>query len=79
MTGKRGNKDFYKGRGAKSTGFHTRKGSYIIQPHKLRDFVVPDLTGFKLKPYVSHRTPNVVAQPITAAELVEKCQKDKSD
>ena len=22
-------------------------GSYIMQPHKLRDFVVPDLTGFK--------------------------------
>ena len=23
-------------------------GSYIMQPHKLRDFVVPDLTGFKV-------------------------------
>ena len=24
------------------------EGGYIIQPHKLRDFVVPDLTGFKV-------------------------------
>ena len=23
-------------------------GSYIMQPHKLRDFVVPDLTGLKV-------------------------------
>lgn len=59
------------GRGAKSPGYHTRKGGYVVVPNKIYDIVVPDLTGFKLKPYVSHKTPNVVCQPFAAQELLD--------
>ncbi|XP_062502180.1 large ribosomal subunit protein mL41-like [Corticium candelabrum] len=69
LTSKRGNRLFYKGRGAKSTGFHTKKGSYIVQQHKVPQFIVPDLTGFQLKPYVSHKTPKVLNPPLTVDEL----------
>ncbi|KAL2642922.1 hypothetical protein R1flu_010509 [Riccia fluitans] len=59
LTTKRGPKGFYKGKGCKSTGRHTSKGRYILMAEKLPQFVVPDLTGFKLKPYVAHNTPKV--------------------
>eukprot|EP00124_Ichthyophonus_hoferi_P000974 Ihof_evm6s43 gene=Ihof_evmTU6s43 len=44
---KMGDKNFYKGYGAKSVGSHTRKGHYIVRLCKIPEFVVPDLTGFK--------------------------------
>ncbi|AED94508.1 putative ribosomal protein L27/L41 [Arabidopsis thaliana] len=53
LSPKRAPRDFYKGKNCKPTGFHTRKGGYVVQPDKLPNYVVPDLTGFKLKPYVS--------------------------
>ncbi|KAK2655131.1 hypothetical protein Ddye_008183 [Dipteronia dyeriana] len=37
----------------KPTGFHTRKGGYVVVQEELPNYVVPDLTDFKLKPYVS--------------------------
>ncbi|KAJ1966959.1 60S ribosomal protein L27, mitochondrial [Dimargaris xerosporica] len=55
MTGKRGH-NYYKGTGTGSTGRHTQKGGYFIDWSKVRTYVVPDMTGFKLKPYVSYRT-----------------------
>ncbi|XP_011840539.1 PREDICTED: 39S ribosomal protein L41, mitochondrial [Mandrillus leucophaeus] len=33
------------------------------------EFVVPDLTGFKLKPYVNYRAPEGEETPLTAAQL----------
>lgn len=57
LTSKRGPKDYYKGKGALATGVHTRKGGYKVQKEKAPDFVVPDLTGFKLKPYVAYEVP----------------------
>ncbi|KAH7683015.1 large subunit ribosomal protein L41 protein [Dioscorea alata] len=53
LSSKRGPRDYYKGKNCKSTGFHTRKGGYVIVDEKLPRYVVPDLTDFKLKPYVS--------------------------
>ncbi|XP_009113524.3 39S ribosomal protein L41-A, mitochondrial isoform X1 [Brassica rapa] len=53
LSPKRAPRDFYKGKNCKSTGFHTKKGGYVVQPDKLPNYVIPDLTGFKLKPYVS--------------------------
>ena len=53
LTSKRGNKNYYKGNGAASTGQHTSKGGYRILASKLPVFNVPDLTDFPLKPYVS--------------------------
>lgn len=57
LTSKLGPKDYYKGKGAQPTGVHTRKGGFRVQPEKAPDFVVPDLTGFKLKPYVAYEVP----------------------
>lgn len=53
MPAKHGNKQYYKGSGSGAMG-HFEKGAYIIDPKKVRQFVVPDLMGFPLKPYVSH-------------------------
>ncbi|XP_022853843.1 39S ribosomal protein L41-A, mitochondrial-like isoform X1 [Olea europaea var. sylvestris] len=53
LTSKRSPRGYYKGKNCKPTGFHTRKGGYVVVPEKLPNYVVPDLTDFKLKPYVS--------------------------
>ncbi|PFX16332.1 39S ribosomal protein L41-B, mitochondrial [Stylophora pistillata] len=47
MTGKMGNNNFYKGRGVRNPGFHTRRAGYIIAQRKVPQFVVPDLTDFE--------------------------------
>ncbi|KAI9141519.1 mitochondrial ribosomal protein L27-domain-containing protein [Paraphysoderma sedebokerense] len=57
LTPKHGNKNFYKGTGSGAMGRHVRRGAYRINPRKVREFVVPDLTGFKLQPYVSWTVP----------------------
>ncbi|KAL1820608.1 hypothetical protein ACET3Z_015477 [Daucus carota] len=48
LTSKRGPRDYYKGKNCKPTGFHTRKGGYVVVQEKLPNYVVPDLTDFKL-------------------------------
>ncbi|KAJ6834060.1 uncharacterized protein M6B38_337565 [Iris pallida] len=53
LSSKRAPRDYYKGKNCKPTGFHTRKGGYVLQDEKLPRYVVPDLTDFKLRPYVS--------------------------
>ncbi|KAJ7294552.1 hypothetical protein O6H91_03G042000 [Diphasiastrum complanatum] len=67
LSSKRGPRGYYKGKGCQPVGRHTSKGKYVIMPEKLPQFVVPDLTGFKLKPYVSHDTPKVVPEKAEAA------------
>ncbi|XP_059279711.1 uncharacterized protein LOC132033683 isoform X2 [Lycium ferocissimum] len=47
LTTKRVPRGFYKGKNCKPTGFHTRKGGYVIMQEKLPNYVVPDLTDFK--------------------------------
>ncbi|XP_073289079.1 uncharacterized protein [Primulina huaijiensis] len=53
LTTKKCPRGFYKGKNCKPTGFHTRKGGYVVMPEKLPHYVVPDLIDFMLKPYVS--------------------------
>ncbi|XP_066356487.1 large ribosomal subunit protein mL41-like isoform X2 [Miscanthus floridulus] len=48
LSSKRAPRDYYKGKNCKPTGFHTRKGGYVIVDEKLPRFVVPDLTDFKM-------------------------------
>ncbi|KAK3744583.1 hypothetical protein QZH41_016101, partial [Actinostola sp. cb2023] len=48
LTGKKGNKQFYKGRGVRPPGYHTSKGGYKIVQRKVPEFIVPDLTGFEV-------------------------------
>ena len=46
-----------KGYGAAGLGSHTKTGFFHINTQMVPKFVVPDLTGFNLKPYVSRKTP----------------------
>ncbi|CAD7970021.1 unnamed protein product [Amoebophrya sp. A120] len=50
---------FRKGFGSIGLGRHTKKAFFHVNPQLVPMFKVPDLTGFKLKPYVSRRTPVV--------------------
>lgn len=38
------------------TGYVATDGSFVPVPEMVPEFIVPDLTGFELKPYVSFRT-----------------------
>ncbi|KAG6504244.1 39S ribosomal protein L41-A, mitochondrial-like [Zingiber officinale] len=67
LSSKRGPRDYYKGKNCKPTGFHTRKGGYVMMDEKMPRYVVPDLTDFKLKPYVS-QCPRVANVGSTTAE-----------
>ena len=40
-------------------GSHTRKGRFVLDIEKVPFFNIPDLTGFNLKPYVSHATAKI--------------------
>jgi len=56
LSSKKVGKGYYKGMGGTKEGWHTSKGRYVIDPAKQLDIVAPDLTGFKLKPYISAQT-----------------------
>eukprot|EP00525_Craspedostauros_australis_P007029 CAMPEP_0198115636 /NCGR_PEP_ID=MMETSP1442-20131203/6671_1 /TAXON_ID= /ORGANISM="Craspedostauros australis, Strain CCMP3328" /LENGTH=90 /DNA_ID=CAMNT_0043773177 /DNA_START=285 /DNA_END=557 /DNA_ORIENTATION=+ len=50
---KRAGKGYYKGKGGTKEGRITSKGKFVVDPLKRLELVVPDLTGFKLKPYIA--------------------------
>ncbi|XP_037653621.1 39S ribosomal protein L41, mitochondrial [Choloepus didactylus] len=68
-TSKRGPRSFYKSRGAKGTGVRGPGGRFVTIKEMVPEFVVPDLTGFRLKPYVSYRAPAGAETPLTAKQL----------
>lgn len=68
-TSKRGPRSHYKGRGAQSTGVRGRGGVFVQVREMVPEFVVPALSGFKLKPYVNYRAPAGDEQPLTAERL----------
>ena len=49
---KRVGKGYYKGNGCRKEGHINSKGKFIINHEMLTELIVPDLTNFKLKPYV---------------------------
>mmetsp|Transcript_24343 Transcript_24343/g.36071 ORF Transcript_24343/g.36071 Transcript_24343/m.36071 type:complete len:152 (+) Transcript_24343:131-586(+) len=53
LTNKKVKKGYYKGNGATVEGRITSKGKFIADPMKKLQLVVPDLEGFKLKPYIA--------------------------
>ncbi|KAL4428091.1 hypothetical protein ABPG75_002180 [Micractinium tetrahymenae] len=53
LTTKQGPRGYYKGKGAAPTGHHTSKGGYTVRDERLPQYVVPDLTGVKLKPFIA--------------------------
>lgn len=63
-------------RGVRDTGY-TFKGKYIEVPEKIPQIIVPDLTGFELKPYVSYKAPNVVQSQFTSKDLFNAVYADK--
>jgi len=50
---------------------------FITVPEMVPELVVPDLTGFALKPYVSYRTPPITEDPFTAKDLFNVVYKTK--
>eukprot|EP00128_Syssomonas_multiformis_P015210 Colp12_sorted_trinity150504_noHs@11057 len=83
MISKRGNKNFYKGRGAEPTGRHTRKGGYKIEGFRIPKIVVPDLTNCQLRPYVSWNAPkDMASQPLPVsiyAQMVLDAKASRAD
>ncbi|KAK6522524.1 hypothetical protein TWF281_001967 [Arthrobotrys megalospora] len=55
LTTKQVNGGYYKGTGTGSMGSHTKYGGYVLDPKKLRNYVVPDMTDFKLTPFVTKK------------------------
>ena len=71
-TSKRGPRTFTKSRGAKKTGIYTSDRKFVQIKEMVPEFVVPDLTGFKLNPYVNYRAPAGIDTPLTAKELFQE-------
>ncbi|XP_051492527.1 39S ribosomal protein L41, mitochondrial [Apus apus] len=69
FTSKRGPRSHNKGRGAKKLGVLTSSRKFILVKEMVPEFVVPNLEGFKLKPYVSYRAPEGSEPPVTAQQL----------
>lgn len=53
FTTKEVGRGFYRGTRTGSVGAHTEYGGYVVDWRKVRNFNVPDLTGFKLTPFVT--------------------------
>ncbi|KAL7270362.1 60S ribosomal protein L27, mitochondrial [Rhizina undulata] len=53
LTTKQVNGGYYKGTGSGSMGRHTKHGGYIIDWNKVRTYVVPEIEGFTLTPFVT--------------------------
>ncbi|XP_028312900.1 large ribosomal subunit protein mL41 [Gouania willdenowi] len=71
FTSKRGSKTHNKGRGARPTGLNLSSGKFLTIPAMIPEFVVPNLEGFKLKPYVSYRSSEGTEGPLTAQSLFD--------
>lgn len=63
-------------RGVRDTGF-LLNGQYIEIPEKIPEIIVPDLEGFKLKPYVSYKAPEVIQSEFTSMDLFNAVYSEK--
>ena len=68
LSTKRAKKGYYKGKGCTSEGRLTSKGKFIADPFKKLQLVVPDLEGFKLKPYIAKVVPKRAPELRTEAQ-----------
>lgn len=71
FTSKRGSRSHNKGRGARPTGLKLSSGKFLPIQAMIPEFVVPNLEGFKLRPYVSYRAPRGTLPPVTAQSLFD--------
>ena len=67
---KHAKKGWYKGNGCRSTGTLDSKAHFHIDRERLIKIIVPDLTNFKLKPYVA-KTVEQEKFPMPLAQLTE--------
>ena len=51
---KRGNKSYYKGEGGANVGWRISRTDYVVDPYKIRWFVVPKMTNLKVKELLSN-------------------------
>ncbi|XP_064617300.1 uncharacterized protein LOC135481403 [Liolophura sinensis] len=54
-----------------------RSLQFRVVPEMVPEFIVPDLTDFELKPYVSYRVPEVTQSKLTARNLFDACYAEK--
>jgi len=52
-TPKAGNKNFYKGYGARSVGRFLKHANYQLVENKIPEIIVPDLTNTEVRPFSS--------------------------
>ncbi|KAI8871350.1 hypothetical protein GQ42DRAFT_4674 [Ramicandelaber brevisporus] len=75
MTSKQG-RNFYKGTRSGKMGEHTKQGGFRVDYNRVRTYVMPDMTGCELKPYVAHATDSnterVKVAPITMEAYLPK-------
>jgi len=51
-------KGFYKGKGGTKEGtFSGRAGRFVLDRDRMLELIVPDLSNFKLKPYIASTVP----------------------
>ena len=48
---------YYKGKGGTKEGHLTSTGKFVVNPLKRLELIIPDLTGFQLKPYIAASVP----------------------
>ena len=72
LTSKQGNKDYYKGKRAGAMGTLTAYGNFVPDPLKMRQWVIPDLTGFELRPYVARTCRPVQDAPKNVRTFMEQ-------
>ncbi len=80
LTSKHGNKNFYKGNRSGLMGRFTTRGNFIPEKHRQRNFVIPNLEGFKLSPFVSPKVERTYYKNDLKdyfqgeSELIKKCR-----
>ncbi|XP_044758764.1 39S ribosomal protein L41, mitochondrial [Coccinella septempunctata] len=55
-------------RGVRDIGY-VDGNKFVTIPERIPELIVPDLTGFQLKPYVSYKAPDIKQEEFTAQDL----------
>ncbi|ELU11675.1 hypothetical protein CAPTEDRAFT_226355 [Capitella teleta] len=61
----------------RAPGWFDKEGGFHFDEDMVPDFVVPDLTNFKLKPYVSYNVEEINQSEFTAKNLFDECYAKK--
>lgn len=61
------------GRFPQLPGYYDKDGNFVLVKEMIPEFVVPDLTDFKLKPYVSYKVKEVKQSPLSSEDLFNAC------